>query len=608
MIDIKKNGVGLVAGIAVIVMVTAAIFGLLFAKKVEAPVVTGPVERSVAPESAVPVAAKATEAPSGLPAKSYADENVSWYDVPKKVTDIKLFIKDEYNRNDTYQIWETGTVKTGDYAGSRVLLTIMTPDGPAAYGAEVFRFVQKPGDKQLYLLSDYSTSDIFGWGLQVNKGDKNGPLSETYFSGENYAYGVKIASLEYPGTLVAPNGQLLKKEDRFPFAGTWEKDGSAKDAYFSGALFRTDTVKFAFTDPVYGDVYTTDRSKVKEGDTGAYAENGFYLRAPDGTFVAYSAVVDLGGDVPNVTWNDGTKNTSKYSYKTESGCGTADYVSDVSGTVSDVDLIPLGSSENKTTVYGYKDVSDKALKDFYEEYQKLSLNENMFARYYQDEKPAKLSYEQFLQTHPMFFVKDAFGRIIRFINLHYIFSGGCGKPVIYLYPEKTENVSVHVSPSGGMSVSDPSYDGGWNVVADPESHIRNLADDKTYPYLFWEGSGSSIYHTPERGFVVGNSELNGFFDEKLAKSGLIQKEINDFKEYWIPKMRSENKPYYLVTFVDRATIDALAPLDISPKPDTVIRVLMDYRGLDEKIPAQGFDIRKPERKGFTAVEWGGVLR
>jgi hypothetical protein len=208
----------------------------------------------------------------------------------------------------------------------------------------------------------------------------------------------------------------------------------------------------------------------------------------------------------------------------------------------------------------------------------------------------------------MFFWKDSFGRIIQFTNLHYIFGGGCGKPVIYLYPEQTENISVKVTPTAGMTVSDPKYDNGWNVIADSQSNILNLADNKTYPYLFWEGRGDSIYHIPQQGFVVAKENLNSFFDDKLAKEGLIQKEINDFKEFWIPKMLEENKPYYFVTFVDRATIDKLAPLDINPKPDTTIRVLMDYKGLDSPIAVQGFDIKTPERTGFTAVEWGGVLK
>jgi len=102
--------------------------------------------------------------------------------------------------------------------------------------------------------------------------------------------------------------------------------------------------------------------------------------------------------------------------------------------------------------------------------------------------------------------------------------------------------------------------------------------------------------------------LDNTLNEKLSQLGLISKEISDFKEFWLPKMLAENKPYYFVTFVSRQVIDKLAPLSISPQPDTIIRVLMDYRGLDQYENVPGFDIKTPERKGFTAVEWGGVLK
>jgi hypothetical protein len=283
-------------------------------------------------------------------------------------------------------------------------------------------------------------------------------------------------------------------------------------------------------------------------------------------------------------------------------------VNDVSNKISADNLIQMGTASSGDVIYGYKDPNDKALKDFYAEYQKLTSNGDMVPRYYTEEKSKKLSYDQFLHTYPIFFIKDSFGRIIQFINLHYIFSAGCGKPVIYLYPEQTENVSVQVTPTGGMSVSDPAYGAGWNVTADSQSNITNLADGKTYPYLFWEGHGDSIYKIPQNGFVTSRENLKQTLDEKLTQEGLIQKEVGDFEDFWLPKMLAENKPYYFVTFVSRGEIDKLAPLSISPQPNTVIRVLMDYRGLDNWENVPSFSIKTPQRTGFTAVEWGGVLK
>ncbi|MEI7621728.1 MAG: hypothetical protein WCJ51_04295 [Candidatus Moraniibacteriota bacterium] len=591
-----KENVIKIGVIIVAVLVTGTVVGFLLTQRVQKS--TGKVTSFSGAVSNLQekIAEKTNQASAGLVPRGYTDENVQWYDAPRKVMGIQLF-KDG---NDLYQVWETGKIKTGEFSGSRLLLVVMNPQGPANV-AQIYRFIQKTGEEQLYFLKEYSTDDIFN--------SYDGALLERVFPYKNYAYDVHISSLEYPGTMIAPSGQQLKKEDSFPFAGIRELNGDTKDAYFNGIFFKTDMLKFAFTDPVYGNIYTTDASKVNDGNINtAFAENGFYVKAPDGTFRAYSSVIDLGGDVPKINWNDGTQNSSKYSYKTESGCGASNYVNDVSNIISGDKLVQVGTAENGELIYGYKDLNEQALKDFYAEYKKLSSDENMFARYYPDDKAVQLTYDQFLQTHPFFFWKDSFGRIIQFINLHYIYSGGCGKPVIYLYPEQKEKISVQVTPTAGMSVSIPEYNGGWNVVADSQSNIFNLADEKTYPYLFWEGSGNSIYHMPERGFVVTMENLNSFFDEKLSQEGLIQKEINDFKEFWIPKMLTEKKPYYFVTFVDRATIDKLAPLEINPKPDTTIRVLMDFKGLDNSIPVQGFNIKTPQRIGFTAVEWGGVLK
>lgn len=48
------------------------------------------------------------------------------------------------------------------------------------------------------------------------------------------------------------------------------------------------------------------------------------------------------------------------------------------------------------------------------------------------------------------------------------------------------------------------------------------------------------------------------------------------------------------------------PLTITPEPDTTIRVLMEYKGLENSIEVEEQSLETPERKGFVAVEWGGT--
>ena len=48
------------------------------------------------------------------------------------------------------------------------------------------------------------------------------------------------------------------------------------------------------------------------------------------------------------------------------------------------------------------------------------------------------------------------------------------------------------------------------------------------------------------------------------------------------------------------------PLEINPKPETLIRVLMIYKKLDNKITIKEQELTKVNRNGYTAVEWGGT--
>ena len=48
------------------------------------------------------------------------------------------------------------------------------------------------------------------------------------------------------------------------------------------------------------------------------------------------------------------------------------------------------------------------------------------------------------------------------------------------------------------------------------------------------------------------------------------------------------------------------PLEFSVEPDTIIRVLMEYKPLDEYINVKEQELITPDREGFTVVEWGGL--
>ena len=47
------------------------------------------------------------------------------------------------------------------------------------------------------------------------------------------------------------------------------------------------------------------------------------------------------------------------------------------------------------------------------------------------------------------------------------------------------------------------------------------------------------------------------------------------------------------------------PLNFSVQPDSVIRVMMDWKGLNKAIDIKEQKLTTPQRTGFVAVEWGG---
>ena len=97
-----------------------------------------------------------------------------------------------------------------------------------------------------------------------------------------------------------------------------------------------------------------------------------------------------------------------------------------------------------------------------------------------------------------------------------------------------------------------------------------------------------------------------FFDEKLNILWLNEKEIQDFKEFWLEKMK--DFPFYFIRFYWNEEMDFSAPISIKPEPDSIQRVFMDYKWLHKKIFVKEQILKPFNRKWFSVVEWWGNLQ
>ena len=178
------------------------------------------------------------------------------------------------------------------------------------------------------------------------------------------------------------------------------------------------------------------------------------------------------------------------------------------------------------------------------------------------------------------------------------------KPIIYLYPEKEINIDIKLGRSDLLLTTYPKYNNNWNVKALPNGDLIDLNTGRYQYGLYWEGI-NHFTKIEKDGFVIKGSETIPFLEEKLKLLGLNEREADEFIIYWLPKL--EHNIFNYIRFETIQEINNYMPLEINPKPDTIIRILMDYKPLTEEINVIEQKLTTPERKGFTVIEWGGSI-
>jgi hypothetical protein len=150
-------------------------------------------------------------------------------------------------------------------------------------------------------------------------------------------------------------------------------------------------------------------------------------------------------------------------------------------------------------------------------------------------------------------------------------AGECGKPVIYLYPEHAQEISVKVNIDR-FTVTIPEHGkNGWTVWAEPSGRLTNKADGQVYPYLFWEGEKDGNIASLGQSFTLARSEIKSKLPAVLADLGLNKQEAKDFMIFWAPRMLNEDTPFEIKPRMDDSrpdptplTITAASRIPIAP--------------------------------------------
>ncbi len=488
----------------------------------------------------------------------------SWYASPITLSDQKFLtpLSAESINNGVEQPVYT---EVGTKAGNKIVLAKAAaegPGGPSYYLFEVAangtpRLIAHPDGRVVYDDTYGPTADLFTKSVVIDK--------TTHYD-----------SLTIPGAIDLGNGYPVKSTG----------NGSIADSFYSSEgstlvkqLGSSAIVKISRTDKATG-----------------LTSYGYMMQFPFKTTVLLK-YEPLETTLKTYKWNNAVAADDTIAAIAR-GCGGLTSAVTVANNAKDADFVAAGTSPSGQAVYDTKDPNYILVNKAYDEFH---------AYYSGSTDPAEkqkfaMTKAEFIKQHGVIFYKDKSGAWLVYARQQLAAIGGCAKPVVYLYPTQPEQVNVRVGAT--VKISDPLYNAttGWNVWAQPNGQLT--LNGTVYDSLFWEGPGQGAYPSITSGTVVARSQAVSTIRSQLAQQGLNTKEANDFIRYWENKI--PNKPYVRLTWFNTAQLNELAPLQITPKPDTLIRVFLDMDGLDTPILLPAQHLSAIPRTGFTVVEWGGL--
>lgn len=176
------------------------------------------------------------------------------------------------------------------------------------------------------------------------------------------------------------------------------------------------------------------------------------------------------------------------------------------------------------------------------------------------------------------------------------------KPNIYIYPNEQIQLTVKLDfPIGGKVVTSiPEYGTSWNISVDTNGLI-----DNTYFYLFYESTQPDIWQK-NYGWFLKKDELESFFRKNMGDYGFRGREIDDFIDYWIPRLN--NYAFYSIYPQTKELINNVIQFDFSKQPDNLLRLFYVVKGqnqLENQLIEPTIDSFM--REGYYITEWGVIL-
>ncbi len=513
---------------------------------------------------------------------------VNWNKDHKKLENLHLLVGyiDYYNPTSNFKLEDSDVsyYLLGKHGDNDVILGVapaMDPGGPYKYFFErnqksQYTFMQLMSSGAYTVSVDSAGYAISNIVMQANTKDFYKQLAGP----DNFTYkGLKLVN------------QMTVLNSSAPYPGDFY------DEFIKDQLITEGKAQIKKVDEVPGgDLYLYSQKFYTDDKSVEFSIQKYLLKVPSGFLSHYGTGLSyLNSDNEiSINWNDGKKD--KFAVNVDGGgCGQYGmYV--IAKTDIGKYLTQTGKTSNGTDIYEISDINNPMTLYYY---RNSGRSDDTTSWSGMD----PLTIKEWFAGHPMLFIKNSLGEYQVLTNQEYVIHGDCGKPVVYLYPTVPTKVSVKVGAD--VKISEPNYDKGWLVNAEPSGKLTTM-DGKHHDSLYWEGKGKGIYPVITEGIIAKKDNIEQTLRDNLNSLGLNAKESQDFIDFWLPKM--PHTPYVRLTWFTTKQLDGLAPLYISPKPDSIIRVFLDFQGLDKPVNLPEQKLSSITRSGFTVIEWGGLLR
>lgn len=491
---------------------------------------------------------------------------ITWLSAPKKITNPDILNKESTNLSDMlYSFSDQGSYHVADFSsGAKLILVAINPEGPG--DPFIFRLIQN--DDQYLLIESF-----------LDEKYEKEAARQIFDQNQVKIIAYDTLGLIPPNTIQAQNG----------------KNFVASPDYFTSQFFSQLENPQKITSSDYGDFYVVYSQPYE--NKSVYTRK-IYLKLADSTIKTYDYYLDFSTDVkvPLVTFST-TQNKDAFEPGIPSGCGLGSaktILKSSSNLLLDKQEVGFITNSPTQKIYQFKNPQHEIVKFLYDSYK--------LGRDY-PEAPPMLSIEDYTQKNNHFLYQDTSGDWLIFVNSEFAPMVECGKPVIYLYP--TTDTQVTVKVAADITQSEPTYPtSGWTVLAKPSGQL--IYQTKSYPNLFWEGKGHGFYPDKSKyGTLVTQDKLIPTLKSQLTAQGLNDQESADFMEFWTDLLPQD--PYVRLTWLNTADMDQLAPLSVTPAPDTSIRIFLEFEGYSAPVKLIPQNLKSVPRQGFTLVEWGGLL-